>query len=172
MARFQRDWFVPFVAVVVIVADQWSKAFVRSHLPLGVPWDPVPALRPILSFTHVQNLGAVFGLFPQLHWFYPIPSVIVTCLLLVLYRRFASYGPIVLLAFGLQLGGTVGNLIDRLRQGYVTDFIDLNFWPLQEWAVFNIADSAVVVGVVILAAYMLLAGELDPDRDHLDVLPG
>jgi signal peptidase II len=74
-----------------------------------------------------------------------------------MYSHQLSAGPwLTRVALGLQLGGATGNnLVDRLRQGYVVDFIDLNFWPMREWPVFNLADTSIVTGVTVLALLMV-----------------
>ncbi|MGB9879771.1 MAG: signal peptidase II, partial [Anaerolineae bacterium] len=100
------------------------------------------------------NKGASFGLFPELSWLYTLVAMVVIAVILLFYRRFPTDHWLVMLSLGLQLGGAFGNLVDRLWRGQVVDFIDLNFWPLQEWPVFNVADSSIVVGVCILAAYL------------------
>ncbi|HNR96110.1 MAG TPA: signal peptidase II [Anaerolineae bacterium] len=162
MRRKQLDDLVILaLATLVVLADQWTKSWVRSTLPVGVPWNPVPWLRPILSFTHVTNEGAAFGMLPQLKPVFPFISLAVCALMFYFYRPLAHGRPWITISLGLQLGGTLGNLIDRLtQQGRVTDFLDLNFWPLQDWPVFNIADSSVVVSVCILAAVLLLEKDL------------
>ncbi len=148
------------VAAIVFAADQLTKSWVRNSLTLGVPWDPVPWLTPILSFTHVTNRGAAFGMLPQLASVFPLITVAVCALMFYLYLPLTKGRPLATLSLGLQLGGTLGNLADRLmRQGWVTDFLDLNFWPLQDWPVFNIADSSVVVSVCVLAVVLLLEKE-------------
>ena len=154
-----RDLVLFGVAAAVLVLDQLTKSWVRTALSPGVPWNPMPFLRPVLSFTYVTNTGASFGLFPQLAHVYALIAVAVS-LGIVYFRTQLPYASfLVWVSLGMQLGGSLGNLVDRLlHQGRVTDFIDLNFWPLQEWPVFNIADSSVVVGVVVLAIYMLREG--------------
>jgi signal peptidase II len=154
-----RELFVLGLALAVLASDQWSKNWVRTSLIPGVPYDPLPFLRPIFSFTHVTNMGAAFGLFPQLKWLYPLISMAIITLILVSYRHLPTRFGLVRLSLGLELGGALGNLVDRLLRGQVVDFIDLNFWPLREWPVFNVADSSVVVGVVILACFLLLYPE-------------
>ena len=159
--RPSKDLCILGLAILILVADQLTKAWVRRTLTLGIPCDPFPWLRPILSFTYVTNIGAAFGILPQLRWVYPFISVGVCAFMIYFYRPLAQDRPLVTLSLGLQLGGTLGNLVDRLfQQGRVTDFLDLNFWPLRDWPVFNIADSSVVVSVCILAAFLLL--ERDP----------
>ena len=138
-------------ALLVVAADQLSKIWVRSNLAVG---QSLPETG-ILRLTHVRNTGAAFGLFQGQS--FPLTTVaivgVVILLLyaLVIYRRFPSIDSTLgKVALGLVLGGTIGNLIDRLRLGYVTDFIDVGIWPP-----FNVADSAITVGVAIFA-YSLL----------------
>lgn len=147
-------------ALLALVVDQLSKYWVRQHLVYGVPWNPVSWLRPVLSFTYITNTGASFGLFPGLGRLYTVVALAVVALILLFYRRLPVDNWLLHISVGLQLGGALGNnVVDRLLRGQVTDFLDLNFWPLQEWPVFNVADSCVVVGVCILAAYLLFEKE-------------
>jgi len=130
---------------LVAVADQLSKLWVRSNLAEGQLLFEIGFFR----ITNIHNTGASFGLFRDqtlLLTIFGIVGIVVLLLYaLFIYRRFPllnnMLGKIVL---GLVLGGTIGNLIDRLRFGYVTDFIDFTFWPA-----FNIADSAIVIGVIL-----------------------
>ena len=111
--------------------------------------------RPLENPSNVQNSGAAFGL-PINQDFLLIASTVVTVLALVLYYRFWSSDHVLARsAISLLAGGAAGNLIDRLRLGYVTDFIDIRLWYNFHWPAFNIADSTIVVGVSLLA-YSLL----------------
>jgi signal peptidase II len=138
-------------AFLIVVADQLSKVWIRTNLAVGqsLPEMGFPRL------THVTNTGAAFGLFHG-QWFpLTIVAIISTIVLLAyalfFYRRFPFLdNRLAWLGLGLILGGTIGNLIDRLRFHHVTDFIDFGFWPA-----FNISDSALVVGVIIFA-YILI----------------
>ena len=138
------------VALVVIAADQFTKLWVRSYVG-GQSILEVGFFRII----HAQNTGAAFGLFQDQSFILTI-AALVSIVLLLLFTFFSPPRSSFLdnrlgkPALGLILGGTVGNLIDRLRLGYVTDFIDFRVWPA-----FNIADSAIVVGAIIFA-YSLL----------------
>ena len=148
--RWQNAVFF-LIGLLIVVADQLSKTWIRTNLPEGRSLFEIGFLR----ITHVHNTGAAFGLFPDQSFVLIIVALIgITAILvyaLVIYRYFPlPDGMLGKLALGLVFGGTLGNLIDRLRFGYVTDFIDFGFWPA-----FNIADSAVTVGVIIFA-YSLL----------------
>lgn len=146
-------------SALVVFADQFSKYWIRSNLAVGESLSGVGFFR----ITHIQNTGAAFGLSQGqsaiIAVFVSISIVILLFFVLFMHRRFpflaTTSGRITL---GLILGGAVGNLIDRLNLGYVTDFIDFSFWPA-----FNIADSSVVVGAIIFA-YLLIRLSIDSEQ--------
>ena len=133
------------VALVVVVADQLTKLLIQANLALGqsVPVGPI-------CITYLTNTGSLFGLFPNQTIFLIITAAIGVAAVVVYYRYLPSKTLLVRAGLGLLLGGAVGNLTDRLRFGYVIDFIDLRVWP-----VFNLADSAVTVGIVLLGWFIL-----------------
>lgn len=145
-----REALLLAVAVAVLALDQLSKAAVMRYLEPQVPWNPIAPLRSIVSLTYVTNTGAAFGLFPQLGNLYVVVALVIVAALLTFYRRFAFSHRLMQVCLGLQLGGAAGNLLDRLRFGHVIDFIDFKVWP-----VFNVADSSIVIGVLILALLLL-----------------
>ena len=134
-------------ALLVLATDQLSKLWIRPNLTLGQTLFEVGFFRII----HISNTGAAFGLFPGQSFALSIVTIVGAALLLifvlVIHRWFPPLDNMLSkVALGLILGGALGNLIDRLNLGYVVDFIDFRVWPI-----FNIADSAVVVGVIIFA---------------------
>lgn len=138
-----------FVAAVAIILDQLSKFLVESNIPLNSSWAPIPEWSHLFQFTHISNTGAAFGTFQGGGTVFTVVAGIVG-LVIIYYNFTLPAGHFVLrVALGLQLGGAFGNLIDRLRLGHVTDFLD--FGP---WYIFNLADLWVVSGVVILALLM------------------
>jgi len=146
---------LPAVAALVLLADQATKYLVRVNLARGQSVELAPGLSHFFEITFVTNNGAAFGLFPNLGQFFVVIAVIVIVALVWYYLRLSDGHWLVQLALGLQLGGAAGNLVDRLRSGgSVVDFIDLNFWPLHNWPVFNVADSSIVVGVTFLTVLM------------------
>jgi len=151
----KQNLILPVLAALVLLVDQVSKRLVATYLDVGQSWDVTSWLAPIFSITHVTNTGAAFGLFPGLGGFFVVVAVVVVVAIVVYYLNLPDGQAAVRAALGLQLGGAIGNLIDRLHQGFVVDFIDLNFWPLHNWPVFNLADTAIVAGVTILAVVML-----------------
>ncbi len=146
-------------ALLLVTADQLSKFWIRSNLAIGESLFEVGFFR----LTRVHNTGAAFGLFQGQSFPLTIIALVGVAALLLYALFFHRKLPFLgnrlgKLALGLVLGGTVGNLIDRIYLGYVTDFIDFNFWPA-----FNIADSAIVVGIIILA-YSIIS--LARAREH------
>jgi len=145
---------LPAVAIVTLVIDQISKWVVMTNFRPGESWNPVAALDRWVSLTYVTNTGAAFGLFPDFGGVFMIIAVVVIVAIIVYYRHLPSDHWLIQVSLGLQLGGALGNLLNRLLYGHVIDFIDFKVWP-----VFNVADSSVFVGVVILAFYLFRHGE-------------
>src|SRR5881628_3327521 len=140
------------VAATVVVLDQIVKAIVLDRLALGVP---VPIIDGFLSFTLVMNPGLAFGLLGGLptawRWLVALLSIVALLILArVAVRVLAEGGRIDTLAIGLVFGGAVGNLVDRARFGAVVDFVDVYFRGFH-WPAFNVADSAITIGVAMLA---------------------
>jgi signal peptidase II len=144
------------VTVAAIVADQVTKHIVSSQLALD---DEVAVIGPF-SIHHVQNSGIAFGLFPDATAAVIVLTTVAVGWMLVFFARAGARHPVLPVALGLLLGGSISNLADRVRLGHVTDFLDLRYWPA-----FNLADVCIVVGVVLLVGTML-AGERSPRRRH------
>jgi signal peptidase II len=161
------DWFILFgVAALILVADRVTKTVVTNSLTLYETWDlPIPIVSRLIKITYTTNTGAAFGLFPgQGFLFIPIACAVIVAIIFY-YRSLPEGHFLARVALGLMLAGALGNLIDRVRQGYVVDFADFNFWPLQSWPVWNLADSAIVVGVGLLAFTMLREEAKDRDDE-------
>ncbi len=139
-----------FFALLIFGADQVSKYLVLTRLTLGESWSPVAFLDRYITVTHVINPGAAFGLFPDQGSLFAVIAVVVVVAIVIYYRFLPAHNWFVRLSLGLQLGGALGNLADRLQHGYVVDFIDFKIWP-----VFNLADMAIVTGVGILAYFLM-----------------
>jgi len=134
------------IAFFVVAIDQLSKLWIRSNLPPGASLPREGFLR----LTHVQNTGSVFGIFASQTFLLTVIAIIGILFILFFYFRFSPPTTLSTISIGLVFGGAVGNLIDRLRFGYVTDFIDVRVWRDFHWAIFNFADSSMTVGVFIL----------------------
>jgi signal peptidase II len=147
------------VAALVFLLDQASKYVVLTSLSLGEAWNPIVILKPYFSITHVTNTGAAFGLFQDHGTLFAIVAVAVVVGMVIFYRYLPSDRIWLRVSLGLQLGGALGNLLDRVHLGTVVDFIDFKFWP-----VFNLADTAIVSGVAVLAFYLLFSGQEDEQK--------
>lgn len=146
-----RNLFLFFVlSAVVVVSDQVVKYFVRHTLTEG---RSVNVISHFVSFTYVQNRGAAFGFFQNNRLFIIVVGILAAVFILAELKLFCANG-VVSLGSALLFGGIVGNLIDRIFLGFVTDFIDFHFWP-----VFNIADACIDIGLVILIIYFIHHGE-------------
>ena len=130
------------VAVLFFLVDQFSKFLVREFLELGHSFPD----RGFFRITHTFNTGSAFGLFRDQNGPLILVSVIGITILVLIYRSQTRPSKVLRLSLALQLGGAAGNLLDRLRLGHVTDFLDVGSWP-----VFNLADSSIVIGLLMLA---------------------
>jgi signal peptidase II len=135
------------VAALVVVLDQVTKRLAEDRLR---GQRSVPLVDDILRLTYVENRGAAFGLLQDQTAFFVLVGIIVIGVIAASYRYLPRSGFLLHLALGLQLGGAIGNLLDRIRQGYVVDFVDFGY-RANWWPVFNVADSAIVIGVALLA---------------------
>ena len=150
-------WFY-LIAAAIVVLDQITKwAAVRYIMPSGT----IPLIDGVLHFTYVENTGAAFGMMTDARWIFMITSVAAIAVLTVLIAKYASGYKFAVLCVTFILGGGVGNMIDRVRIGYVIDFIDFR---LINFAVFNVADSFVTVGAAMLIAYLVREMILDAKR--------
>ena len=155
--RWVRAALPLLVALAIVSLDQATKAWVTGNLEYGQSIPLVPALDGWVNVVYSHNSGAVFGILPQANYLFMLIAIVVVVVILVLYRYMPIDGLLVRAGLGLQLGGALGNLVDRLRFGYVIDFLDAGVSPSLRWFTFNVADSALVVGVAVLGYYLLIA---------------
>ena len=146
-SRLRAD--VPFfiVAVLIFALDQFTKYLIRAHLAIG---DSFPHDSPV-RFVHATNTGAAFGILQGQTFFLVLTTLFGLAAILLYYLYPPMEHGILRLALGLQLGGAIGNLSDRIRVGAVTDFIQFPHWPA-----FNVADSSIVVGVSAIVIFLTL----------------
>ena len=145
------------IAALVVVADQITKYLVLLHMPL---YKSIPIIPGFFSLTHVHNPGGAFGFLarngsPWRHWIFLGAAIFALAMILYFYYRTPKTHPYLGLGLALIFGGALGNLIDRVRFGEVVDFLDVYVAHLH-WPTFNVADSAVTVGVSIFVAHILL----------------
>jgi len=146
------------LALFALILDQLSKYIVSSSLDIGQSKD---IIKGIFSVTLVYNTGAAFGIFKNQALFFIIISILAIAFIAVLIKRKTGTLSLADFALGLILGGAIGNLIDRLRFGCVIDFLDFKVWP-----VFNIADSAITIGVFLLIISMFKQSAIDKKKDQ------
>jgi signal peptidase II len=146
LKKYIRDYSVlVLIGGLIIVADQITKYWVRTNIPMGDMWSPWSWLAPYARIVHWKNTGAAFGMFQNFNIIFTILAIVVSIAIFYYFPRVPREEWPLRLAMGMQLGGAVGNLIDRLIQGYVTDFVSVG-----NFAVFNVADASISVGVVVL----------------------
>lgn len=137
-------------AVVLYVADQVTKALIVANIPYG---ERVAVVGDLVWLWHVHNTGAAFGLLEGASWLF-IPAHLFAIGMVVYFHRQLRLGPLWLHAvLGAILAGGLGNLTDRIRQGYVVDFISVGIGDLR-WPAFNVADPSLVLGIIVLVGYL------------------
>jgi len=156
--------FLGLISITIVVLDQWTKNWVRSQLEYGEAWAPWDWLLPYARLIHAQNTGAAFGMLQGLNAVFTVLAIIVSCVIIYYFPRVPREDWLLRLALALQLGGAVGNLIDRITEGYVTDFISAGMFP-----VFNVADAAISIGVALLILAMWLK---EREQKNHDTSPG
>ncbi|HEX2991063.1 MAG TPA: signal peptidase II [Anaerolineales bacterium] len=143
----EKYWAILVIAAIIVFLDQWTKGLVRANLPFGATWLPesMQWLSPYARIVHWYNTGAAFGMFKDASMILTVLAFIVIGAILFYYPQVESDDWSLRLALSMQLGGALGNLIDRLTIGHVTDFISVGRFP-----VFNVADASITIGAVVL----------------------
>ncbi len=153
--RLFKDYLgLVLISGLVVALDQWSKYFVRLNLAPYERWAPWEWLAPYARIINTSNTGAAFGFFKDGALFFTVVAILVSIAIIIYYPRVPRSQVALRVALALQLGGALGNLADRLLQdGQVTDYISVAKFP-----VFNIADAAIFLGVVILLVSSFFEG--------------
>ncbi len=134
---------IAVVAALVFGLDRVTKDLVSTKLVLG---ESREVLGDAVRISYVRNTGAAFGLLPERTTLLSVLSVLAVAAIIYYYRFILARSPLVAATLGMQLGGALGNLVDRLGQGYVVDFVDVGVGGLRFWA-FNVADASIVLGI-------------------------
>lgn len=154
---------VYLLATGVLILDQLTKWMVKQWMNL---YDQIEIIGSTVQLTYVENPGMAFGIrffhdHPFLgRWFFTIVSVLASAVLIIYIYKMRHERPLYRYSLGLILGGAVGNLIDRFLYGRVVDFLDVDipdFWGMERWPIFNVADSAVVCGMILMTALILFS---------------
>ncbi|SHJ61763.1 signal peptidase II . Aspartic peptidase. MEROPS family A08 [Anaerobranca californiensis DSM 14826] len=133
-----------FIIIITLILDQWTKYLITSQMILN---QSIPVINNFFHITYVKNPGAAFGILPYQTTFFIIVTVLVVVVLGYYAFSLNKNQLLLKVAFALQIGGAIGNFIDRIRTGYVVDFLDFKIWS----PVFNVADVAIVLGVSLFA---------------------
>jgi len=147
------------VAITIILVDQWTKYLVRTNIPLGGTWSPWEWLAPYARIVHWTNTGAAFGMLQGFGMIFTILSILVAGFMVYYFPRIPHEEWPLRIAMGMQFGGAIGNLIDRLTIGEVTDFVSVG-----SFAVFNVADACITIGVVVLLLGMWIKERIDQKK--------
>jgi signal peptidase II len=146
LKRYLQDYLMLFlIAGVIVVLDQLTKSWIRQNLLIGEVYRPDLWISNYARIVNWKNTGAAFGMFQSLGGVFTVLSFIVGGVILYYFPQISREDWLIRLSMAMLLGGAIGNLIDRLTQGYVTDFISVGNFP-----VFNVADSSISVGVAVL----------------------
>lgn len=163
----KKYWILFTVAAVLIILDQWTKHWVRTTIPYGGSWMPIEWLAPYFRLVHWTNTGVAFGMFQGKGFIFAILAFIVAGAIIYYYPQIPEKDWIMRVALGFQLGGALGNLIDRILFNFeVTDFISMG-----NFAVYNIADASITVGVAILLLAVWIKDSQDKEESILTSLP-
>ncbi|MDH5174157.1 MAG: signal peptidase II [Elusimicrobiota bacterium] len=135
------------IALILLFVDQLSKYVIRQNMSLA---ESIPVINRVFHITYVENKGIAFGLFPQGHFLFIVISLIIILAIVFFARKKIIKSLKEKVCLGLVLGGALGNLVDRLRFGFVIDFLDFRIWP-----VFNLADSGVCIGGILMVFFLL-----------------
>lgn len=158
----RKYWTIGLIAIVIVLLDQWTKGLVRANIPQGASWLPESLLwlSPYARIVHWYNTGAAFGMFKDASMILTVLAFIVIGAILFYYPQVSRDDWSLRLALSMQLGGAIGNLIDRLTIGHVTDFISVGNFP-----VFNVADASISVGAVVLFLGVWLQERAEKKRE-------
>lgn len=147
-------------SLLIVCADQITKYLTIVHIPLG---DIIPVWDGVFHFTYLRNTGMAFSMLEGGRWFFLVLTVVALILMVLAVRKKWVDHPTGLWALAAIGGGAIGNLIDRIRFGYVIDMIEVEF---MDFAVFNVADSFVVCGAILLVIYVFFFDKPKKENEH------
>lgn len=167
VASLAERWWVLCVPVVILVVDQILKAIMVDWIGPSSSVHRYDVVGEFFSFQYLENRGAAFGILPEQTGMLTALSIVIAVFGVILMWREARTRPVAALAIGMIVGGAFGNIVDRIRLGYVVDFVAIGMWPR-----FNVADSMVTLGVILLLwsavrderASSNPSTEMDPDE--------
>jgi signal peptidase II len=153
-------WLLLAVTSIILIFDQITKSIVRVNIPFSGYWMPLEWLAPYFRIVHWENHGAAFGMFQQGGMIFAILAVVVSIFIIIYYPQIPKSAHWMRIALAMQLGGALGNLIDRILFGPVLDFLSVGKFP-----VFNIADASITVGVTLLLISLWLIERKEKQKE-------
>lgn len=158
---FKNSIWLIVVTIIILALDQYTKWLVRSNLALGEMWSPWEWLSPYARIVYWKNTGVAFGMLQGMNTVFIILAAIVSLGILYFFQSIPKKDWLIRLALMLELGGALGNLIDRITVGHVIDFISVGTFP-----VFNVADSCITVGVIVLLLGVWIQDRREKNQGH------
>lgn len=168
----KKDRIVLFLSVVIILLDQWTKQLTLDRFVLG---ESIAIIEGFFNFTYVQNKGAAFGFLAgapdwfRIPFFFTIPFIALGFIYNI-YRKLPRENVKVATAIGLILGGAIGNILDRIQHGFVVDFIDFHWKEIYHYPAFNIADSAICIGIALFVLDIFYFHEMEISEKEFLIL--
>lgn len=135
------------ISLIIIILDQITKFYAVKLIKGNTP---IIIIKNFLQLNYVENFGAAFGILQNKKIFFIIMTTIVVIGIIIYIKTNINLTTTIKIALVMVIGGAIGNLIDRIRLGYVIDFIDVNFWGLYDFPVFNLADSSIVIATFLI----------------------
>ncbi len=163
--RFNTYGILVIISAILIGMDQYTKHIIRTNLEFGQIWMPWQWLEPYARIIHINNTGAAFGLFKGANTVFMILAVVVAGAILYYFPSISKKDWLIRVALSMQFSGAIGNLIDRIIFGHVTDFISIGTFP-----VWNIADASITVGVAILLIGMWVQEKREKKKREEDAI--
>ena len=162
LRKYLRAYAILFpISITLVLIDQWTKSLVRSNLAFNETWMPVKWLAPYIRIVNWHNTGAAFGIFQGMNPVFMVLAIVIIALIIIYFPNIPEEDLYFRLALSLQMAGATGNLVDRFMRGYVTDFISVGRFP-----VFNVADSCITLGVVVLVVGMWIEERKTKDEQR------
>ncbi len=156
LIKWEHNLAIITLSLAIITVDRIVKFYIEEYLTVG---EMVPVINNVFSITRVQNVGAAFGMFQGMTFLFILAAVMVFGLFIYFYQTVLEDNRLIIAA-GMIIGGTVGNLMDRIYFGYVIDYLDIAFWPT-----FNLSDSFLVIGMLLLLTYIGFSGKKEISSD-------
>jgi signal peptidase II len=155
------NWVASSIVIAVIVVDQLVKYYIQTHMMVN---ESIPVIQDILHITYVRNKGGAFSILNNLPESIRVPFFVIVgisfmAFIVYYFRNFLKKSGFARICFALIIGGALGNLIDRIRFGEVVDFFEVGINASLKWPVFNVADSCISVGIVLLLIHILMTKE-------------